>query len=98
VKRFAIVAALVACKTHVIDLGRPDAAVDAHVIGCACRLPCNATTSDECALLGTGTVCGADHFCVGSFGTCTIATATPCGGSAAPTSVCRDVVSASVCQ
>ena len=93
-KRFAILAALVACKTQVIDLARPDAAL----VGCACRLACNGTTTNECLLLGAGTMCGSDHFCVGSLGACTIATSSPCGGSDAPGSVCRDVNSSNVCQ
>jgi hypothetical protein len=98
VKRFAILAALVGCKTRVIDLNRPDAALDAHVVGCACRIPCTSTTIDACVILGTGTMCGSDHFCAGSLGACTLTTPSPCGGSDAPTSVCRDVSSPNVCE
>jgi len=98
VTRFAIVVALVACKTHVIDLDRADAAIDARIAVCECRIPCPASTAAECALI-SGASCGSDHYCTSSLGACTSATSSPCGGSASPTSVCRDVTApGNVCQ
>jgi hypothetical protein len=80
---FALIA-IVACKAHVIELGVPDAAIDADLSSCACRLHCTTASSTvECFQLGPGSTCGSDHFCIGSFGACSsIAPTVACNGSA----------------
>jgi len=70
--------ALVACKPQVIELGKPDAAAEAGLPVCACRLQCVSTTV-ECIQAGSGSTCGADHYCTGSIGICTTTTPAPCG-------------------
>jgi hypothetical protein len=78
--------ALLGCKTKVVELGIPDARVDAAKADapstCRCRItPCR--VAGDCAAIGGA--CGADLFCVGDFGTCT------------NDSDCQATVSSSVC-
>ncbi len=80
--------ALLACKARVIELGTPDAHVDADLASCACRLRCTTASSTvDCFQLGSGATCGSDQFCTGALGICTATTPAPCAGSASM-SVC----------
>ena len=79
-----LVLALAACKTEVVELGKVDAAVDApaDATTCRCRItPCR--VPGDCAVIGGA--CGADFYCVGDFGACTL------------DSQCQATVTGSVC-
>lgn len=93
--RAALALALAGCQAKIVDLGR-DGAVDSVMFqdaaGCVCRItPCRVT--GDCSLIGG--VCGADLYCVGSFGSCTsdaecqaTATGSVCTQSASSTAAC----------
>jgi len=78
--------ALGSCKLQVVDLGRGDAAIDSQIDApastCRCRIRACRAPSD-CALIGGA--CGADFYCVGDFGSCTV------------DSQCQATVTSSVC-
>jgi hypothetical protein len=70
--RALFVLALLSCQRQTIELGRPDATVDARPPdaqnACRCRVvPCRLPS--DCAL--TAGTCGADFYCSGDFGACT---------------------------
>jgi hypothetical protein len=93
--RYALALALFACGTKQVELGVPDASVDAMhdaASSCRCRIMACRVAGD-CARIGGA--CGADGYCVGDFGSCltnadcqTIVTNSVCTQSAASTTPC----------
>jgi hypothetical protein len=101
IRAVVLVFAFTGCKPRIVELGKADAATDATIDAtatidastCRCRItPCR--VDGDCAVIGGA--CGADLYCVGDFGPCSLdaqcqatATASVCTRGAMSTVGCH---------